>query len=374
MTSEIISHARRLADERLAPLAALVDRDQRFSDELWRELFEFGLAGIPFDQSIGGAGSTYLVYCDVVEAIARRAAVSTTYHAPAVLVAGALHRFGRAPIVDLVPQILSGEITTCWAFTEPTTGSDPKQLTTRARRDGDTWVLNGEKTFITLAGRAHWALVFAITDDDRLSAILVDTDQPGWRPSPPFEFMAFGGAETGSVHLDDVLAPLDHLVGECGQGFEILLDVEAAGKIRAAATCVGIAQRAQELAASYALERTHRAQPIGHRFESIQWLLGEIGASIDAARALTREAARRHDASEEIQQIAASARIIAARTARTVTSDAMQVFGSYGVVRGSEIERLYREGKFFEVGQGVIELQRRIVAKGLLAQASGANE
>jgi alkylation response protein AidB-like acyl-CoA dehydrogenase len=269
-----------------------------------------------------------------------------------------------------VPGIIGGTTKASWAFTEPQTGSDPKQMTTRAEHDGNGWVLHGEKTFITLAPLADYALVFAKTPDDRLSAILIDTRQPGWQPSTPFEFVAFGGAATSAVHLDGVRAPMENLVGLPGQGFEILLRVEAAGKIRAAATCVGIAQRAQELAVAYALSRTHRGEPIGKKFESIQWLIGEIGASVEAARALTREAARRHDRGESIQRLAAATRIVAARTARTVTSDALQVFGSYGMVRGSEIERLYREAKFFEVGQGVVELQRLIVARSLLAEAS----
>ena len=298
--------------------------------------------------------------------------MSTSYHAPAVLVATALAEFGTPAMLGLVPGIIGGTTKACWAFTEPQTGSDPKQMTTRAERDGNEWVLHGEKTFITLAPLADHALVFVKTPDDRLSAVLVDTHQPGWQPGPPFEFLAFGGAATSPVHLDGVRAPLDNLVGDPGQGFDILLRGEAAGKIRAAATCVGIAQRAQELAVAYALDRTHRGAPIGEKFQTIQWLVGEIGASVEAARALTREAARRHDDGEDIQRLAAAARIVAARTARTVTSDGLQVFGSYGVVRGSEIERLYREGKFFEVGQGVVELQRLIVARSLLAEARNA--
>lgn len=365
--AETLDIAHQIADERLAPLADAVDRDQQFSEELWREIFEFGLPGIPFTPAYGGGGGSYAEYCAVIEAFARRAAISTSYHAPAVLVAGALIDFAPGHAADLVPSLLAGTRRACWAFTEPQTGSDPKQIATRVRRRGDEWVLDGEKSFITLASLADHALVFARGDDDRLSAILVDTDQPGWHPTPPLEFMAFGGCATGSVFLDGVTAPSDRLVGEVGQGFEIMLRGEACGKIRASATCVGIAQRAQEIAVEYARERTHRGTPIGTKFPTIQWLLGEIGASVEAARALVREAARRYDDGQGVHTIAAASRIVSARTAREATSNALQVFGSYGVVRGSEIERLYREGKFFEIGQGVIELQRLIVARNLLA-------
>jgi alkylation response protein AidB-like acyl-CoA dehydrogenase len=369
MSDDVVSIACRLADERLAPLAASVDRDGTFSSSLWDELFAFGLAGIPFPTEFGGGGGSYLTYCDVIEAISRRAAVATTYHAPAVLVSTALIDFASAEIARrLVPELLAGRSKACWAFTEPQTGSDPRQIETRAERSDGEWIINGAKMFITLAPLADFALVFAATGEGRLSAILVDTDQPGWQPGPPIDLLAFGGAATAPVFLDDVRAPASHLVGDEGQGFDIMLRVEAAGKIRAAATTVGIAQRAQELAVGYALDRSHRGQSIGRKFQTIQWLLGEIGANVEAARALTREVARRHDRGESIGRLAASARIIAARTARTVTSDALQVFGSYGMVRGSEIERLYREGKFFEVGQGVIELQRLIVARELMAE------
>ncbi|GMU79967.1 MAG: hypothetical protein AMXMBFR46_27550, partial [Acidimicrobiia bacterium] len=284
--------ARRIADERLAPLAAAVDRDQRFSEDLWREVFDFGLPGIPFPSELGGGGGSFREYCDVIEAFARRAAITTTYHAPAVLVATALADFSPALADGLVTPILTGSRRVCWAFTEPQTGSDPRQIATRVRRAGDEWVLDGEKAFITLASLADHALVFARDDRDRLNAVLVDTDQPGWQAAEPLEFMAFGGGATGSVFLDGVTAPLDRLIGDPGQGFEIMLRGEAAGKIRASATCVGIAQRALELAVQYAREREHRGEPIGTKFQTIQWLLGEIGAAVEAARALAQEAAR----------------------------------------------------------------------------------
>ena len=242
-----------------------------------------------------------------------------------------------------------------------TVSSRPRSGTSCSRSDSPA-----SRSHPSTAGAG--APIFAATGNGQLSAILVDTDQPGWQPGEPFDFLAFGGGATAPVFLDNVRAPEGHLVGNEGQGFDIMLRVEAAGKIRAAATSVGIAQRAQELAVDYALERRHRGQPIGQKFQTVQWLLGEIGANVEAARALTREAARRHDQGDDIVRLAASARIVAARTARTVTSDALQVFGSYGMVRGSEIERLYREGKFFEVGQGVIELQRLIVARSLMAE------
>jgi alkylation response protein AidB-like acyl-CoA dehydrogenase len=336
----IAGAARRLADERLATLAETIDRDHAFSEELWKAVFDFGLAGIPYPVEVGGGGGSFLEYAVALEEISRRAAIALHYHSPAAMVARALLGGNPELASRYVPGLLRGEVRASWAFTEPQTGSDPKQIATRARRVGGDWVISGQKMFITLAPLSDIALVFCRAGE-RLSAICVETDQTGWQPGSPLPTMSFGGCLTTPVALDDVRAPASNLVGEEGDGFRVLLTSEAEGKLRIAAACVGLAQRAQELAVDYALDRTHRGTPIGRKFQTIQWLLGDIGAAVASARALTRD----------------------------VASNAMQVHGSYGLVQGSEVERLYREAKFFSVGQGVIELQRIVVARALLDDA-----
>ncbi|MEW6474454.1 MAG: acyl-CoA dehydrogenase family protein [Actinomycetota bacterium] len=364
----IAAAARRLADERLAPLAEVIDRHQTFSEELWKAVFEFGLAGIPYPVEVGGGGGSFVAYAVALEEISRRAAVALHYHSPAAMVARALLGGNPELATRFVPALLSGELRASWAFTEPQTGSDPKQIATRARRVGGDWVISGQKMFITLAPICDIALVFCQTGE-RLSAICVETDQAGWQPGSPLPTMSFGGCLTTPVALDDVRAPASNLVGDEGDGFRVLLTSEAEGKLRIAAACVGLAQRAQELAVAYALDRTHRGTPIGRKFQTIQWLLGDIGAAVASARALTREVAGRLDAGADVSAGAAAARISAARSAEESASNAMQVHGSYGLVQGSEVERLYREAKFFSVGQGVIELQRIVVARALLDDA-----
>ena len=364
----IAGAARRLADERLATLAETIDRDHAFSEELWKAVFDFGLAGIPYPVEVGGGGGSFLEYAVALEEISRRAAIALHYHSPAAMVARALLGGNPELASRYVPGLLRGEVRASWAFTEPQTGSDPKQIATRARRVGGDWVISGQKMFITLAPLSDIALVFCRAGE-RLSAICVETDQTGWQPGSPLSTMSFGGCLTTPVALDDVRAPASNLVGEEGDGFRVLLTSEAEGKLRIAAACVGLAQRAQELAVDYALDRTHRGTPIGRKFQTIQWLLGDIGAAVASARALTRDVAARLDAGADVSAAAAAARISAARSAEESASNAMQVHGSYGLVQGSEVERLYREAKFFSVGQGVIELQRIVVARALLDDA-----
>jgi alkylation response protein AidB-like acyl-CoA dehydrogenase len=233
-------------------------------------------------------------------------------------------------------------------------------------RDGDGWVLTGQKLFISFARQAAIALVFARTSSDRVGAFLVDPSSPGWSTGEPFELMAFGGVEAAPVYLDDVRVPSDAVVGDSTHGFEVLLTGEAQGKIRVAAICVGIAQRALEEARRYALERKHRGEPIGRKFATIQGLLGDMQASTLSARALVRSAAVMFDAGTDVDEVAAAARLVAGRTAREVTSSALQVCGAYGLTRELPLERLYREGKFYEVAQGVAEIQRAVVARRVL--------
>jgi alkylation response protein AidB-like acyl-CoA dehydrogenase len=366
--ADIAASARRLADERLGPLAEVIDRDQAYSEELWTALFDFGLPGIPYPVEVGGAGGSFLEYAVALEEFARRAAISLHYTSPTMQVARALLVGNPDLGAQWVPALLRGEAQVSWAFTEPQTGSDPKQITTRAERRGGDWVITGQKMFITFAPTCDIALVFCRTGE-RLSAIFVEADQPGWQPGPPIPMMCFGGCLTTPLSLDEVRAPASNLVGEEGDGFRILLTSEVEGKLSVAAACVGLAQRTQELAVGYALDRTHRGAPIGRKFQTIQWLLGDIGASVASARALTREVAAQLDSGADISAQAAAARICAARSAEESASNAMQVHGAYGVVQGSEIERLYREAKFFGVGQGVIELQRVVVARALLDAA-----
>ena len=356
------------AAERIAPWVDVLDREQRFSPEVWAELCDLELFSLPFPGSVGGADGSFLAFTVATEAVASVSASAALYPGTTVQVAATILRLGTpAQVQRWVPAMVRGDAPVAWAFTEPQTGSDPKQLQTTATPDGDGWRLNGQKLFISYARQAVAAVVFARTPGGSVGAFIVETDTPGWSTGAPFELLALGGGEPAPIFLDDVFVPGDQLIGAADQGFQAMIAGEAQGKIRAAAICVGIAQRAIDEAAAYALHRTHRGESIATKFPTIQGLLGEMEATTLGARALVHQVAELIDRGDDVSREAAAARLVAGRAAREVTSAAMQVCGAYGLTRELPLERLYREGKFFEVAQGVAEIQRAIVARHVIA-------
>ncbi|MFI5953180.1 acyl-CoA dehydrogenase family protein [Cryptosporangium sp. NPDC051539] len=366
---DIAETVRTRARRRLEPLAADLDRAQTFAPEVWAELRELDLFRLPFAEEKGGIGASTLAYVVALEQVASACATAALYPGTTTQVGQTLLAHAEPSLTDRwLSRVVTGEVVAAWAFTEPQTGSDPKQLTTRARRDrdGGGWVLDGQKAFISYAGVATVALVFALTADAEVSAFLVETGQPGWTVGPAVDVLAFGGTEARPVYLDAVRVPSDGLVGVPGQGFDVMLSGEALGKLRVAAINVGVAQRALDEATAYARQRTHRGESIGEKFTSIQNLLADMSASVLAARALLHETAEHYDAGAPIGPRAAALRLVTGRAAREVTSAALQVCGAYGLTRDLPVERLYREAKFYEVAQGSMELQRVIVGKHVL--------
>jgi alkylation response protein AidB-like acyl-CoA dehydrogenase len=356
---------------RISSYVDVLDRDQRFSPEVWAEVRDLELFGLSFPSSVGGLDGSFLAFVVATEAIASVSASAALYPGTTVQVAATIMRLGTHEQIERwVPRMVRGHSPVAWAFTEPQTGSDPRQLETTAVPDGDAWRLNGQKLFISYARQASSALVFARTPGGSVGAFLVETSTPGWSTGTPFELLALGGGEPAPIFLDDVLVPGDQLIGARDAGFDAMLAGEAQGKVRAAAICVGIAQRAIDEAAAYALQRTHRGESIARKFPTIQGLLGEMEATTLAARALVHHAAELIDLGAAVGREAAAARVVAGRAAREVTSAAMQVCGAYGLTRELPVERLYREGKFFEVAQGVAEIQRAIVGRHVIADHS----
>lgn len=355
------------------PLARVIDRTGEFSPQLWRVVVDSGVLGIAVPEEHGGSGGSLLAYVVALEGLARGGAVGALYAGTTVQVLSALLRYGTPPaIAGWLPPLLSGQAPAAWAFTEAVTGSDPVQLQTRAVRTSDGWVLNGEKAFISFAGQCQAAVVFAKTTPRRVGAFLVDTRQPGWQPGSPLSVLAMAGCGTAAVSLDDVHVPDEQVLGDPEQGFGILLSVEAEGKLRAAATCVGMAQRALDESVAYARQRLHRGESIGEKFPTVQSLVGMMVADLAAARSLCWDVARRADAGLPCGQEAAAARIVAGRAVREVANNAMQVCGAYGWTKEMVVERLYRESKFYEVGQGIIELQKIIAGKEELSRGGSA--
>ena len=364
---ELARSFRQQAWRRLADRDAELDRAQRFSRETWNDVRDMGIVGLSFDEADGGGGAPALAFVVALEQVAYASAVAALYPGTTIQVARALLEHGRPALRERwAKRLIAGDAVASWAFTEPQTGSDPRQLTTRARPDGDGWILDGEKMFISYAGVADVALVFAIDEAGATCAFLVDTDQPGWRPDPPVEVLAYGAAEARPVRLDGVRVDADGLVGAVGDGFKVMLAGEALGKLRIAALNVGVAQRALDEATRYALQRTHRGTPIGVKFSTIRTLLADMSASVLAARAALYDTARRFDAGGELAGQVAALRLVTGRAATETTSAALQVCGAYGLSHEMAVERLYRQAKFYEVAQGSLELQRVIAGKSVL--------
>jgi len=315
------------------------------------------------------AGASALAFVVALEQVAYSSAVAALYPGTTIQVARALLDHGHPVMRERwAKRLIDGDAVAAWAFTEPQTGSDPKQLTTRARRDGDSWVLDGAKAFISYSGVAEVALVFAVDEAGATCAFLVETDQPGWQPEGPVEVLAYGAAEARAVRLDDVRVPAEGLVGAVGDGFRVMLAGEALGKLRIAALNVGVAQRALDEATRYALQRTHRGTAIGEKFPTIRTLLADMSAGVLAARAALYDTARCLDAGGELTGRVAALRLVTARAATETTSAALQVCGAYGLSREMAVERLYRQAKFYEVAQGSLELQRVIAGKAVLTE------
>jgi len=364
---ELARSVRQQAWRRLAERDAELDRTQRFSPETWADVRELGLVGLPFPEEEGGGGAHPLAFIVALEQVAYASAVAALYPGTTIQVARALLDHGQPVIRERwVKRLIAGEALASWAFTEPQTGSDPKQLATKARRDGDGWVLDGAKAFISYAGVAEVALVFAVDETGATCAFLVETGQPGWQPERPVEVLAYGAAEARPVRLDGVRVPAEGLVGAVGDGFSVMLAGEALGKLRIAALNVGVAQRAMDEATRYALQRTHRGTAIGDKFPTIRTLLADMSASVLAARAALYDTARRLGEGAELAGPIAALRLVTARAATETTSAALQVCGAYGLSREMAVERLYRQAKFYEVAQGSLELQRVIAGKAVL--------
>jgi alkylation response protein AidB-like acyl-CoA dehydrogenase len=354
---------------RIAPLAPEVDREQRFSPELWAAVRDVGLLALPFAEEYGGAGGSVQAYVAATEEVARHCAVAALYPGTTIQVAMTLLAHGTPEQISAhVPALVAGEQLAAWAFTEPGTGSDPRQITTRAERIDGGWRLHGQKLFISFAGQAAQALVFARTSERALGAFLVDTDQPKWSVGTPTRVLSFGGTEASPVHVDGVELADDRLVGGPEDGFSVMLAGEAFGKVRASAICVGIGRRAVEEAADYAATREHRGAPIGEKFATVRAQIGAAAAGVAGAAALVRECASILDAGGDVTGPAAAARLVSARAAREAALAALHVCGAYGLTTDLPVERLYREAVFFDVAQGVAEIQQLIVAREVLAQ------
>jgi alkylation response protein AidB-like acyl-CoA dehydrogenase len=360
--------ARDFAARVVRPRAAEIDTTAVFPREIAGEMGERGYRGLPFPVKYGGSGAGYASYALALEQICQASLTVGAIMAINTVPEEAIFRFGSEPQKEeFLAPLARGKLLGGIAFTETETGSDPRAITTTARKNGDGYVINGHKQFIAQAGAANLALVFARSGEKGVTAFVIDTASPGYSVHETLDTMGLRGLGTGVVYLDDVYVPAGNRLGEEGQGYDILREAISLGRLGVAVEGVAAAQAALDLALDYARERKAHGKPIA-RLASTQWQLAEMAGRIEAARWLTYRTAFLRDQGQSIKYASSLAKLFASQAAVEVTRMAMQVHGSYGTMKSLPVERLYRDAKMLEIYVGSSEIQRNIIAEHLLQQ------
>ena len=362
--------ARELADAEIAPYAADWDRDHRFPDELIPKLAELGLMGVCVPEEYGGAGADFLSYVLVLEELSRADAgvgVTVAVHTSATTLP--LMAFGTDEQRErFVPPLARGEHLGAFALTEPGAGSDAGSLRTSAVPDGDGWLLNGSKQWITNGSRAGTFVLFARTDPATagargVSCFVLDAEHV--RITREEEKLGLHSSTTSDLVLEDARVGPDRLLHEAGRGFRVAMATLDGGRIGIAAQAVGIAQAAYDVARAYAVDREQFGRRIGD-FQAIQWKLADMATEIDAARLLTYRAAWLKQEGRPHAADGAKAKLFASEMARRQTAEAIQILGGYGYTREFPVERYYRDAKITEIYEGTSEIQRLVIARRIL--------
>lgn len=370
---EIVALARDFAQRELAPNAAEWDRAKAFPREVITKLAELGFLGMRIPEEHGGLGLDPLTYLMVLEEIAAAdASVSITVGVHNSLGSGMVLRSGSEQQKRRwLPDLAAGTVLGAFALSEPDAGSDPASLRTQARRDGDGWVLNGTKSWVTNGDLAGLLLVMARTDSPEqrrgsrgISAFLIPGDAPGLEHGKAEDKMGLRASRTTGFVLRDVRVGPEALLGEEGKGLHYALETLAHGRLGVAAQAVGIGRAALEFSVKYAAERQQFGQPIKD-FQAIQFKLADMATRVAAARALLHETAQRELSGTQGAAQAAMAKLLASEAATWVTTQAVQVFGGYGYMRDYPVERLFRDAKVTEIYEGTSEIQRIVIARGL---------
>ena len=365
---------REWATSRLLPLAAEMDRTGTYPPDLIRELGDLGLTGVFIPEEYGGSGMDTISYCIVIEEIARaEAALAAVLSVNNSLVCYPIFAFGtEAQKRHYLPDLARGRKLGCYCLTEPTAGSDAGSLRTTARADGDRWILNGTKVFVTNGVEAEVLVIYARTGPDTgprgISAFLAEKGDPGLSVGKVEHKLGIRASSTCEIVLEDCRLPKDRLLGERGKGFHIALATLDGGRIGIAAQALGIARAASEEATAYARERRQFGRPIGD-FQGIQWKIADMTTRIQASRLLTYRAAWVRDQGRRHTREASMAKLFASETAMWVGTQAVQIFGGYGYIQDYPVERHFRDAKITEIYEGTSEVQRMVIARHVLGTA-----
>jgi butyryl-CoA dehydrogenase len=368
---EIRRTVRDFAERRIAPVADELERRGEFPHDIIREAAGLGLLGVPFPEEVGGTGLDQVAYAITVEELSRvSGSVGIIVSAHTSLGCNPIYLAGTdAQKERYLRPLASGAKLGAYGLTEPGAGSDSRGTRTRARRDGDCWILNGGKRFITNAGVADTYIVTAITEREaesgNISAFIVERDAPGFSIGRMEEKMGLHASNTGELIFTDARIPAENLLGEEGEGDKLFLRTLDGGRIGIAAMALGLAQAAYEAASAYAKTREQFGRPIAS-FQGVAFMIADMATRIDAARLLTYRAAWLKDAGRPYTTEASMAKLYASEVARDVTNDAIQVHGGYGYITEYKVERYLRDAKLTEIGEGTSQIQRLVIARNLL--------
>ncbi|ANJ06466.1 acyl-CoA dehydrogenase family protein [Streptomyces sp. BPPL-273] len=365
---DLISLVRDIAQREIAPSAAEEEDAGRFPREVFALLSESGLLGLPYDAQSGGGEQPYEVYLQVLEEFAAARLTVGLGVSVHTLACYALAAYGtKEQQADHLPAMLGGGLLGAYCLSEPASGSDAASLRTKAVREGDDWVIDGTKAWITHGGVADFYTVMARTGEDGprgITAFLVPADAEGLSAAVPEKKMGLKGSPTAQIHFDGVRVPDDRRLGDEGQGFAIALSALDSGRLGIAACAIGVAQAALDEAVAYAAQRRQFGKPISD-FQGLRFMLADMATRIEAGRALYLAAARLRDAGRPFAKQAAMAKLFCTDAAMAVTTDAVQVLGGYGYTADFPAERLMREAKVLQIVEGTNQIQRMVIARHL---------
>ena len=364
---------RDLAQGEFAPRAAEVDKSEEFPAENIRQLAGLDLMGLPYPEEYGGGGGDYVSYAIAVEEIARACgSTALIYAAHISLGCGPIYAFGaQEQKRKWLPRLCSGQGLGAFGLTEPEAGSDAGATRTVAVRDGEDFVLNGSKMWITSGAIADVVICTAKTDPEAgtrgITCFLVEKGMPGFVPGKNEPKMGLKGSVTSALSLEDCRVPARNMLGQEGEGFKQMLITLDAGRISIGAMALGLAQAAFDQATRYAQERVQFGQPIA-KFQAIQWMIADMATEIDAARLMIYRAAAMKDAGKRFTKEAAMAKLFASEVAERAAFKAVQIHGGYGYSREYPVERIYRDQRLCSIGEGTSEIQRLVIARQVLGK------
>lgn len=364
----LLELTRELVRAELAPRAATYEAESRFPREVFHTLGKAGLLGLPYPEEYGGGGQPFEVYLQVVEELAIGWATIAEGVSVHTLSCFPLAAFGTEEQRSRwLPDMVGGDLLGAYCLSEAESGSDAAAMTTRAVRQGDDYVVNGTKAWVTHGGEADFYALMCRTSDEGakgISCLLTPAGTPGLSAADPEHKMGFTGSTTAQIRFEDARIGVDRLMGDAGQGFKIALAALDGGRLGIAACAVGLAQAALDAALAYATQREQFGRPI-LQFQGVSFMVADMATQVEAARALYLAAARRHDRGERFGKQAAMAKLFCTDMAMRVTTDAVQVLGGYGYVEDYPVERFMREAKALQIVEGANQIQRMVIGRHL---------